>query len=134
MQRLPLHVQELGQFLAAAVGLLDPLGELALGALDDLFLLAELLGLLFQGVLPLVQQAVALVQSPRGRGAAPFRFRPFCCMASSLISSSASRRRFSTSVLGLADDFLGFRFGVAAAQAIQKLYQRKCQRRGQYGR
>ena len=62
VQRLPLQVEQLGQFLLAAVGVLDPLGQLALGALDDLLLLAELLGLLFQGVLALVEQALALVQ------------------------------------------------------------------------
>ena len=62
VQRLPLHVEELGEFLLAAVGLLDPLGQLALRALDDLLLLAELLGLLLQGVLPLVEQALALVE------------------------------------------------------------------------
>ena len=96
VQRLPLHVQELGQLLLAAVGVLDLLGQLALRALDDLLLLAELLGLLFQGVLALVQQALALVEllASARRSLSP---SAFCWMACSLISSSASRRRLSIS-------------------------------------
>ncbi len=62
VQGLPLQVEELGKLLLAAVGVLDPLGQLALRALDDLLLLAKLLGLLLQGVLALVQEALALVE------------------------------------------------------------------------
>ena len=62
VQGLPLQVQQLGEFLLAAVGVLDALGQLALGALDHLLLLAEHLGLLFQGVLALVEQPLAFVQ------------------------------------------------------------------------
>ena len=62
VQRLPLHVEELRQLLLALVGLLDLLAELALGGLDDALLFADLLGLLFEGVLPLVEKALALVE------------------------------------------------------------------------
>ncbi len=62
MQRLPLHVDQLGKVLLAMVDLLDPLGELALRGLDNLLLLADLLGLLLQGILPLVQKPFAFVK------------------------------------------------------------------------
>ena len=62
MQRLPLQVEQLGQLLVAAVGVFDAFGQLALRGLDHFLLLAQLLGLLFEGVLPLVEQAFAFVQ------------------------------------------------------------------------
>ena len=61
-KRLPLQVEQLRELVLAAVGVLDAFGELALGALDHLLLLAEHLGLLFQGVLAFVQQPLAFVQ------------------------------------------------------------------------
>ena len=76
VQRLPLQVEELGEFFLAVVGVLDLLGELALRGLDDLFLLADLLGLLFQGVLALVETGVRAREVRRGSCEAPFRFRP----------------------------------------------------------
>ena len=62
VQRLPLHVDQLGKVLLAMVDLLDPLGKLPLRGLDHFLLLADLLGLFFQGVLPFVQQPLAFVQ------------------------------------------------------------------------
>ena len=101
VQRLPLQVEQLGQLLLAAVGVLDPLGQLALRGLDDLFLLAELLGLLFQGVLAFVEEALAFVQLAADLAKFFFAFGLLLELIS-LISSSASRRRFSTSCLALA--------------------------------
>ena len=50
------------QFFVAAVGVFNALGQLALGGFDHFFLLANLLGLLFDGVLPFVEQPFAFVQ------------------------------------------------------------------------
>ena len=62
MQGLPLQVEELGEFLLAAVGILNFLGQFALRALDDLLLLAKLFGLFLQGVLAFVQEPLAFVE------------------------------------------------------------------------
>ena len=62
VQRLPLQVEQLGQLFVAAVGVFDSLGQLALVAFDHPLLLAELLGLLLEGVLPFVERAFAFVQ------------------------------------------------------------------------
>jgi hypothetical protein len=62
VERLALEVQKLGQLLLSAVRVLDPLGELALGLLDDLLLLVQRLGLLLQRVLALVQRSLPLME------------------------------------------------------------------------
>ena len=62
VQRLPLHVEQVGQLFVAAVGVFDLLGQLALVALDHLLLAAQLLDLLLERVLALVEQPFALVQ------------------------------------------------------------------------
>ncbi len=62
VERLPLHVHKLRQILLALVGFLDLLGEFSLRGLNNLLLLAGLFGLLFQGILALVEEPFALVQ------------------------------------------------------------------------
>ena len=74
VQRLPLQVEQLGQLLVAAVGVFDPLGQLALVALDHLLLLAELFDLLLEGILPLVEQPLAFVQLLAELGQLAFAF------------------------------------------------------------
>ena len=126
MQRLPLQVEELGKLLLAAVGVLDLFRQLALRALDDLLLLAKLLGLFFQGVLALVQEAFALVElAPQ---AAEFLFafalgldRLFLDFQLGLAAAVLHL------LLGAADDLLGFRFGVATAQMVQQRLQHEGQ-------
>ena len=53
VQRLTLQVQQLGQFFVAPVGVLQSLGQSPLCALDDPFLLAQIVGLLFDRLLRL---------------------------------------------------------------------------------
>ena len=129
VQRLPLQVEELGKLLLAAVGVLDPFRQLALRALDDLLLLAKLLGLLLQGVLALVQQAFALVELAAQAAELLFAFalgldRLFLDFQLGLAAAVLHL------LLGAADDLLGFRFGVATAEMVQQ----RLQHEGQGGR
>ncbi len=129
VQRLPLQVEELGKLLLAAVGVLDLLRQLALRALDDLLLLAKLLGLFLQGVLALVQEAFALVELAAEAAELLFAFalgldRLFLDFQLGLAAAVLHL------LLGPADDLLGFQFGVAAAEMVQQ----RLQQEGQSGR
>ena len=68
MQRLPLQIEQFLQVFVAAVGVFDALGQLSLGGFDHLFLLAQLLGLLLDGVLAFIEQSVPVRAIPGGFG------------------------------------------------------------------
>ena len=119
VQRLPLQVQQLGELVLAAVGVLDALGELALGALDHLLLLAQHFGLLFQGVLALVQQPLALVQLAAQAAQLLLAFG-LLLQGRFLDFQLGLAAAVLHLQLGLADDLAGLRLGVAAPQAVQQ--------------
>ena len=132
VQGLPLQIQQLGEFLLAAVGVLDAFGELALGALDHLLLLAEHLGLFFQRVLTLVQQPLALVQL--AAEPAQFLFAFGLLLQGHLLDFQLGLAAAVLHLhLGLADDLAGLRLGVPAPQTIQQPVDEKRQRRRQHG-
>ena len=133
VQRLPLEVEQLGEFLLAAVGVLDSLGQLALRALDDLLLFLKLFGLLLQGVLAFVQDAFALVQFLA-------EFAEFLLAFGLLLDG-----HFLDFELGLAlptlgllhrmvDDLSGLRLGVLAPKMVQRLDNHESHHGRQRGR
>ncbi len=100
MEGLSLEIEEFLKFFVAAVGIFDAFGQFSLRGFDHLFLLADLVGLLLDGILAVYRAGVALVEflanlteffSPSAR----------CWIEASLISSSASFLRFSASRLAL---------------------------------
>ena len=62
MQRLTLQVEQFAQLLVATVGVLQAFRQAALSALDDPFLLAQIVRLLFHRLLSFVEQAFAISQ------------------------------------------------------------------------
>ena len=131
VQRLPLQVEELGQFLLAAVDVLDPLGELALGGLDDLLLLAELLGLLLQGVLALVEDPLALVEL-LAEGAQLLLPLGLLLKGQLLQFQLDLPAAVVHLLLGALDDLRGLRFGVPPPQIVQELHQGEGQSAGDH--
>ncbi len=132
VQRLPLQVEQLAQLFVAAVGVFDLLGQLALVGLDHLFLLAQLVGLLLERVLPLVEQALALVQLLPDLAQLALSLRlllngQFLDLQLGLFFHG---RAFA---LGILDDSRCLGFGVAAAQSIQKLDAGECRDAGDRG-
>ena len=121
VQRLPLEIEQFGQFFVAAIGFFDLLGQLALVAFDHLLLAAELVGLLLERC-PAACRAGVRVRAALG-GAWPSSRSPsaFCWMAISLISSSASLRRLALSRSAPRDDFARLAFGILAPQPIEQL-------------
>ena len=104
------------------VGLLDLLGQLALRGLDDLFLLADLLGLLFQGVLALVEEAFALVELAADLAQLLFAF--VLLLEHQLLDFQlALAAAVFRLLLGLGDDLGGLALGVLPPQVIEDLDQ-----------
>ena len=131
VERLPLQVEEFGQLLLAAVDVLDPLGELALRGLDDFFLLAELVALLLQGVLPLVEDPLALVEL-LAQGAElllPLGLLLKDQLLQLQIDLAAAVVHL---LLGAVDDLAGLGFGVPAPQMVQELHQGEGQNGGHH--
>ena len=62
MERLPLQVEQLLQVFVAAIRIFNPLGQLTLGSFHHLFLLADLFGLLFDGIVAFVERAFSFMQ------------------------------------------------------------------------
>jgi len=129
VEGLPLQVEELDELFLASVDFLDPLGELALGLLDDLLLLAQLIGLLLEGVLALVHRAFPLVQL-LAQGAE-------LLLALGLLLDRQLfelQLRFPPPAVGLLlralDDLPGLAFRVPAPQIVQQLDENE----GQPGR
>ena len=128
VQGLPLQVQQLGEFFLAAVGVLNALGELALGALHHLLLLLEHVGLLLQRVLALVQQPFAFVQLAAETAQLLFAF-------GLLLEGRFLDFQFGLAAavlhlhVGLPHDLAGFRLGIAPPQAVQQLDRSETSRR-----
>ncbi len=122
VKRLPLQVEELRQVLLALVGLLDLLGEFALRGLDDLFLLADLFGLLFQGVLALVEEAFAFVELAADLAKLLFAF--LLLLEHQLLDLQlALAAAVLGLLLGLGDDLGGLALGVLPPQVVEDLDQ-----------
>ncbi len=120
MQGLPLQVEDAGQFFVAAIGFLDLVGELPLGRLDHLLLAAQLLALLFGGVLAFVEQAFPLVEVlPHfGQLAFPLGLLLDGHFLDFQLGLFAAVGAFT---VGPGDDLTGLGFGVPAAQPINQL-------------
>ena len=119
VERLPLHVQELGEVLLALVDVLDLLSELALRGLDHLLLLAELLGLFFEGVLPFVQQPFAFVEL--AADFAELFLALFLLLEDHLLKLQLALAAAVVRVLsGLGNDRGRFAHGVLAAQPVEQ--------------
>ena len=132
MQRLPLHVEQLGQFFVAAVGVVQSLGQPALRALDDPLLLAQVVGLLFNRLLPLVQQPLALAQLVADL--AELFFRLGLLLQRTLLDFQF---RFAAPIGRLAvralQDRAGFGLRVLSAQPVQQLHDGEGQRGSDHG-
>ena len=129
VKRLPLQVEELRQVLLALVGLLDLLGELALRGLDDLFLLADLFGLLFQGVLALVEEAFAFVEFAADLAKLLFAFVLLLEHQLLDLQLALAAAVFGL-LLGLGDDLGGLALGVLPPQVVEDLDQNEGHREG----
>lgn len=122
MKRLPLQVEELRQILLALIGLLDLLGKFPLRGFDDFLLLADLFGLLFQGVLALVEETFAFVEL-----AADFAQLFFAFVL--LLEQQLLDLQFTLAaavlriLLGLGDDFRRLPLGVLPPQFVENLDQ-----------
>ncbi len=101
---------------------------------DDFLLLADLLGLFFQGVLALVEEAFPLVEFAAQAAELLFALRPGPAMVMFLDFQLGLATTILHVLVGPADDFLGFRFGVSAPQMIQQLDQQKVKAAGKHGR
>ena len=130
VERLPLEVEQLGQLLLAAVDVLDPLGELPLRLLDDLLLFPQLLGLLFEGVLALVERPLALVQL-FAQGA------EFTLALGLLLKAQLLQLQFHLApavfhvLLGALDDLARLGLRIPAAETVEHLHENERQpRRG----
>ena len=129
VKRLPLHVEELRQVLLALVGLLDLLGELALRGLDDLFLLADLFGLLFQGVLAFVEEAFAFVEFAADLAKLLFAF--LLLLEHQLLDLQLALAAAVFGLLfGLGDDLGGLALGVLPPQVVEDPDQNEGHREG----
>ena len=76
MQRLPLHVEQFGELLVAAVRVLQTFGQPSLRVLDDPLLLAQVVGLLLNRLLALVEQPFPFAQLVADLAQFFFRSRP----------------------------------------------------------
>ena len=124
VQRLPLQIEELRQVFLAVVGLLDLLGEFALSGLDDFFLLANLFGLLFQGILALVEEPLAFVELAADLAKLLFAF--VLLLEHQLLDLQLALAAAVFGVLlGLADDLGGLMLGVLAAQVVENPDQKE---------
>ena len=117
-------VEQVVQLFVAAVGVFDPFGQLALVVLDHLLLLAELVGLLLERVLPLVEQPLALVQFLPELGQLVFAFGllldgQFFDFQLGLFAAVGLSRSAPL------DDLAGFGFRIAAAEPVENLVPTK---------
>ena len=130
VQRLPLQIEQLLQFLVAAVGVFDAFGQFALGGFDHLFLFAHLLALLLDGVLPLVERAFPFVQFLP-------HLREFFFAGGLLLDGKFFdfQLGFFFAILGLAvgivDNAFGFGFRIFSSQPIQQADDDECHPRRQ---
>jgi hypothetical protein len=133
VEGLPLKVQELRQLLLAVADFLDFLGQLPLRALDDLLLLAKLLGLLFQTVLAFVELALALVHLLAKNAEISLAFG---LLLDGLLFDLQLDHPPAVLhlLLGAADDLPGVGLGIPAAEMAQEFYEAEGHRRGQKGR
>ena len=133
MEGLPLKVQELRQLLLAVADFLDLLGQLPLRALDDLLLLAKLLGLLFQTVLAFVELALALVDLLAQYAEISLAFG--LLLDGLLLDLQLDHPPAVVHLLlGAADDLPGVGLGIPAAQVAQEFHDAEGHRGGQNGR